>query len=137
MAAITPQAQLYAILTGLAAGEYKTLKMMLFKNDYTPTPLTGIGDLTEADFGGYALMSALDFGAPFQNPDGYPEMDLPSQQWNSDGTAPSNNVYGYYVTTAGGDLLYAERFADAPIPMIDATNGIVVLSRFVLRNIGS
>lgn len=137
MQAITPTAQLLEILTALAAGDYAAVVMKLYQNDVTPTPLTVVGDLTEATFSGYAAVTALDYGSPYMNLDGYAEMDLPSQQFDHSAGATANNVYGMWIEKTGGGLLYAARFDSAPLPMIDATNAIVVLSRFVLRNIGT
>lgn len=134
MAAITPNPQLIEILAALAAGDYDALTMDLYQNDLDPTPLTVLGDFTVATYSGYAQKTALAFGTPYFNPDGIAEMDLPSQQFDHSGGAVANNIYGYYVQKTGGGLLYAERLPDAPYPMIDATNSIVILSRFLMRN---
>ena len=137
MAAITPFAQLVAVLDALKTGDYGAVTMDLYQNDVDPTPSSVLGDFEVADFSGYAQATALDFGGVFQNLDGYAEMDLPSQQFDHSGGATANNIYGFFVEVTAGGLLYAERFPVVPIPMITAVNSIIVLSRFVLRNIGT
>ena len=137
MAAITPSAQLIAVLEALAAADYAAVTMDLFQNDVNPTINTVLADLDVATYTGYAQKTALDFGGAFFNIDGNGEMDLPSQQFDHGASGVANNIYGFYVQKTGGGLLYAERFESAPIPMIDTTNSIVVLSRFICQNIGS
>lgn len=134
MAAITTQAQLIANLAALAAGDYGAVTMDLYQNDVDPTDLSILADFTVATFSGYAQATAIDYGGPFINSDGNAEMDAPSQQFDHSGGVIANLIYGFYIQKTGGGLLYAERFAAAPISMVTALNSIVVLSRYVMQN---
>lgn len=136
---VVPNSQLLQILEDYATlptdPAFETPTMHLFQNDFAPNVAMVLADLTEATFSGYAAAAGLAWGAPFINADGRAETDLPSQQFQHDGGAVANLVYGYYLTNAAGTVLYgAERFADAPIAMSFATNAIVVLSRLTQGN---
>jgi hypothetical protein len=104
-------------------------KIKLFQNDVNPNPNTVIGDLTEATFSGYLAATAT-WGATFLNSDGKAEADAPSHMFARAAGATSNDIFGYWVEDAAGNLLFAERFAGAPIPMAVVTDAIVLLSRF-------
>jgi len=134
MAAITTMAQLIANLVELAANDYGAVTMDLYQNDVTPTEGSILADFTVADFSGYAQETALNFGAPFVNLDGYAEMDLPSVQFDHSGGATANMIYGFYIQKTGGGLLYAERLPTAPIPMVTSLNALVILSRYIMQN---
>ena len=133
MPGIVPRPSRVAVCDALKVVLLDDVTVHLYQNDVAPGPDTVVGDLTEADFSGYAASAALVFGGPFQNADGEIEMDLPSHQFDHSGGAVANVIFGYYVLTTGGDLLFAERFA-ASIPMIVITNSIVVLPRFSLES---
>lgn len=95
----------------------------LFKNNHVPDVTDVNGDYTEANFSGYAAISALSFGAAFVNPDGKGEVDASPESFTHNGGGTSNTIYGAYVTDDGGDVVYAERFG-APISM--ASNGDLI-----------
>lgn len=107
--------------------------LRLFQNDITPDENTVIGDLTIADFGGYADIVVANWGDPLLNPDGVPEIVMPSQQFNASGVAPSNMIYGFYYVNVGGDLLLAGRFDAGPIPMGTALDALVVQLRVTAK----
>jgi hypothetical protein len=84
----------------------------LFTNNYVPEKVTEIDDLTEASEDGYATLT------------------LNGDDWTVE-TVPTNvnraiyaeqiftfteavTVYGYFVTTSDGDLLWAERLSNGP-----------------------
>lgn len=81
----------------------------LFKNDYTPINTTVLGDLTEANFDGYASITLSGWGAAALNGDNKAQVDHAIQTWTKTAGATSNTVYGIFVKTAGGSFLYAER----------------------------
>lgn len=102
-------------------------KLKLFKNDFTPTPATVIGDFIEADFSGYAAKTIAAFGAVHTNPDGSAEVASPLEQFDHSGGAVSNLVYGWWFETAAGVLIMSERFASAPIPMAVVGDSILLV----------
>ncbi len=98
-----------------------TLTLRLFKNDYTPTVDSVVGDFTVADFPGYAGITLNDFGASYGNTAKNAESDTGVHTFTCTG-APSGGVqhiYGWYTVDGAGDVGPAARFA-APVP-IDLT----------------
>jgi len=89
----------------------------LFKNDYTPIVTSGLGDLTEADFAGYAEVSA-----PTWDPSAYDGGDqtvktqAPDAVFTSSDPTPQD-IYGAFIADGGGNLVCAARHPSAPITM--------------------
>lgn len=92
-----------------------TCQVKLYKANVTPGPGTLLAALTEADFSGYA---AQDLTTPTVEPDldgnnrGVLAFDEVAFEHNGGGTG--NDIYGYFAVDDAGDLLWAERFGDAP-----------------------
>ena len=90
----------------------------LYQNDYTPLTSSVAGDFTECTFSGYA---AYDFAAGGQN---WPSAGLDGSnnaqsvhtdvEFEHNGGATANDVYGYYMLDGGGDFICGERYAGAP-----------------------
>lgn len=114
--ALLSKTALQSLMDSWAATFSGALHVRLFKNNLTPTPDNVVGDFTESTFTGYAAISFGSLGA-----DGW--TDTPIYQWAKtagtytfNGTGGVNeNVYGYYVTDGGGNLLFSHRFAGAPL----------------------
>lgn len=105
----------------------------LYQNDLTPGPATVIGDFTVANFTGYAngvLAGVAVAGAL----DGSNRAVV---TWNAltftKNGATGNTIYGYYVTTGAGNLLWAERF-DGAIPMTVNGAFIQITPRFTFKS---
>lgn len=90
----------------------------LFQNDYVPVAGLVLGDLTECDYDGY-VEQPLD-------PSAWGTPVLASSVWTSTNTDTvqftaassgfvSQNVYGYYITDAAGDLVDAVRFQNTRV----------------------
>lgn len=78
---------------------------------------TVIGDLTEADFSGYAMITLSAWLASYIDPTGGASFQSGTQQWNAaNPTTVQNVVLGWYLLTSGGDLLLVGEF-ESPIPM--------------------
>lgn len=109
-----------------------TAEFRLFKNNYTPIATSVTGDFTEADYSGYggevvSSWTSVDLdlsGRAFTLSDVIP--------YAHDGGGTANTIYGYYVTTPGGTLLFAERFG-TPVVMDDATDGFSIQTTYRLR----
>jgi hypothetical protein len=132
-AVVIPNSSWKDILTELiAAGNlWDGAKVHLFKNNVTPSPGMLIGDLTEADFDGYAASSAIVWGTPGFLPDGTAAV-VGTQKTFTVGASPVvlNTVYGYYVTDgAGTGLLFARKF-DAAVVLSAGGQFIVVLPTY-------
>lgn len=121
---VVPDSVSVAVLNELVAtgNLFDGAKVHLYKNDYTPSRLTAVGDLVTADFTGYAASAAIVWGAPGIGPDGFPGVVGDRKQFigGSTFTVP-NTIHGYYITdSAGTTLLWVERFAS---PVIIAATG--------------
>lgn len=116
------RAAIAAAVAGLADywGETDN-KMHLMQNNPAITAATVVGDLTEADYGGYAAKAATAAAAVFTDPltgNLIIRIPDPAGGWAfaSTGTPPANvpqTIYGAYVTDAAGAILLgAVKFAD-------------------------
>lgn len=92
-----------------------TIRLSLFKNNYTVIDATVLADFTKADFTGYADASTLTFGAVVTNVDGKAETDSVVKSFTYTALAGSQTVYGYYLwDNVLNKLILAENFS-API----------------------
>lgn len=97
--------------------------LKLFKNNYTPTTVSTLGDFTEADFTNYVsvTLSQTMWGTASTNGNDKAESSYSQQSWTCGSTG--NTVYGYYVEGAvSGQLLWAEKFGSAKV----LTNGDIL-----------
>lgn len=105
----------------------------LFQNDLTPDIDTGPGDVVDADFSGYGLLTANNWTGAFIFGDGAKSTsDL--LQFEHDGGATDNDIYGYYVNL-DGDLVWLERFDAAPVVMAAGSPPIIIIPAFTLRSL--
>jgi hypothetical protein len=111
-----------------------TPSLRLFKNDYTPTLNTVLGDLVQADFDTYAPFNLAVWSVPiFVDPRAVTQA-LPAT-WTKGPAAPNNQIYGCYLTDFANTKLYgAERFAGAPIPMMVNGQTLLVVPQQTYRS---
>lgn len=106
----------------------------LFQNDYTPSALSVIGDLVEADFPGYAAAGPQTDWATLVDADtglhGVGNTDLANFTATSGAGLPQA-IYGWYVTADGGALLSAIRF---PTPVVINDGETFAMRRFIPFN---
>lgn len=133
MPLVIPTDSLVVAIQGVSDGQLGGGSIRLFTNDFVPGPNTVLADITEATFSGYAAVVTANWGQPFLNPQGFVEVDAPSAQFNHNGGAIVESVFGYYVTDAGGALVTVERFAAGPYLMETALNSIIVVPRYALQ----
>lgn len=104
-------------------------RVRLYTNDHTPGEDDEADDYDEATFSGYADQDLQGWSAP-ATVDGVAKTiaDSVTFQAASD-LSGSENVYGYYVTDSanGGALVYAERFAGAPLLIALPNQTLVIL----------
>lgn len=94
----------------------------LYSNDPTISDLTVLTDFTEVTGSGYSQISLLGSNwtvNPTNTTASYPE-----QTFIFSGAVV---VYGYYVTNTDGDLLWCERFTNAPFS-IPASGGQIAIT---------
>jgi hypothetical protein len=118
---------------GLIRTDLAMCKVKLFQNPVSLSPSTVVGDLTEATFGGYAPIIVTALLPAYIDPVGGASAQIATIQFQCDGTAPTNIVYGFWVETAAGVLILAGTF-DAGIPMSLATDAIPVDVKFNFGN---
>lgn len=109
-----------------------SLVLHLYQNNYTPLGTSVAGDFTEATFDGYAAQNLTTFAAAFLNGANLGETDAGLYTFTQTGVVVTNNIYGYYVTTAGGVLAFGERNAGAPVSMSTTGLSYVVNALFKL-----
>ena len=101
------------ILLHTFALTHEDLTLKLYKNDYTPTATSVVGNFTEADFTGYSA-ATLDKDDWTIVTDGNSKASATNdaQSWTA---ASTQTVYGYYVlsTSSATTVLWAERFGVA------------------------
>lgn len=118
---------------GLIRTDLALCKVKLFKNNLVISPATVIGDLVEADFGGYAAITVTALLPAYLDPAGGASAQIGTVQFNCDGTAPDNTVYGAWVETAAGLLVLLVKF-DAGITMVSAGDSIPLDIKFNFGN---
>lgn len=133
MALKVPFASLPVILQQLVA-YFNGLKIKLYKNNHTPADADTVADYTEADFDGYASKNLTAFGAAFLNASNKGETDHTILTWTDTGAVTPNSIYGYYVTTAGGALLWAEKLSNGPITMQANGDQYSVIPAFTFKS---
>lgn len=123
-----------AILLGyIRAGLGATCVLRLFVNDHVPADADDETDYTEASFPGYAPVTLTSWGL-VTTAAGTAQIAHPAASWTrSAGGGAGDQVYGYYVTDAAGDLLWSERDPAAPVPMNVAGYSYSVLARLTLH----
>lgn len=95
------------------------LILKLYSNDYTPNSDSDSNTFTEVTTGnGYTSKTLT--GSTWSIADGV--ATYPQQTWTFTGAV--GNVYGYYVTTSSGTVVFAERFSSGPFNI--ASNGDVI-----------
>jgi len=93
----------------VTAALLENAELCLFKNNYTPINTTILSDLTEANFTGYSRITLTGWSAAALDANNKAATSLGPQTFTCSGGATPNDIYGIFVLTSGGALLYAER----------------------------
>lgn len=96
----------------------------LFKNNVTPNEDTVIGDLTEATETGYASITLTGSSWTVSTLVGITSATFAEQTFTFTVGA---DIYGYYVTSNGGNLLWLERFDGAPF-QLPSGGGVIAIT---------
>lgn len=108
---------------------FDTGKLDLYQNDFTPNDEVVIGDMTVADYHGYAEVALTTYIAPYTDPDGKAVLTTPQCVFAFTAGVPTNLVYGWYILDKDGDLLAAGRF-DNPVNFAAVGNALVLHVEF-------
>lgn len=111
------------LVVNLVRTELANSVMKLYQNDYTPNEGTILADMTVATFSGYANKTVAALLPAYIEPAGGASAQVATVQWDHNGGATSNIIYGFSLENAGGDLILAGRFEN-PIPMASLGDSI-------------
>jgi hypothetical protein len=108
-------------------------RLRLFTNNHTPVVGDVASDYVEANFGGYTaiVLNAWSYYSITADVTLLQET-LRFWQWAS---SPSNTIYGYFVTTSAGQLMWAELNPAGPVTLSTTSDLYVVLPRFTGQNL--
>jgi len=108
------------------------LVLRLYSDNQTPAKTDVSGDYTEVSGSGYAAVTLTPADFVFTDGDpstaAYPQVTFAFN-------AAAGNVYGYYVTQAtSGNLMFANRFSNAPINIANNGDEIRITLTITLNN---
>lgn len=104
----------------------RTYSVRLYQNNYTPVVGSVLANFTIATYSGYASQNAA-FGASSIDANGNAKADAAALTFAHSGGATSNSIYGYYVVDTGANkVVFAERFAGAPLSFAIAGDQVVL-----------
>lgn len=130
---VSTRAMRLAMLDGLIAvgAILAAAQLQLIQNAFTPGPDLVPGDLTEADFDGYAAEAALAYDSAYVASDGTYRIAPPSVNFQSTGNTTPNVLYGWAVLNTGGTVVEYSGLFDDPISIANADDGVTVLPEYV------
>jgi hypothetical protein len=110
----------------------ENLVLRLYSDNQTPAKTDVVGDYTEVSGNGYLAVTLTpnNFVMTPGDPSSaaYPQVTFAF-------TGAAGNVYGYYVTRAStGDLMFANRFSNAPINIANNGDEIRITLTITLNN---
>jgi hypothetical protein len=109
-------------------GLFANCKIKLFQNHVAVNPSTALGDLIEANFGGYAAVSCAN--AILQKDDGTGDWVVTPNvvpAFTADNSIASpQHVYGAYCTNTAGTLLIAFSQIDPAFLFANSGDGLIV-----------
>jgi hypothetical protein len=123
-----PNVGLLSLLDAETATWGAAVSLRLFKNNLTPTSTTVLGDLTVADFPGYANVNVASWAAA-AIVSGRAKSIGALCTFTLSSTGGPHPVYGYYVVF-GGNLLWVERDPNAPVNLATAGDSYSVIPVF-------
>jgi hypothetical protein len=128
----TNAAELVALKNFLNALTPESLVLKLYSNDVTPTSADVASDYTEVSGNGYSATTLTPSSFTFTSGDpgsaAYPQVTFSF-------TGAAGNIYGYFVVGAtSGDLMFANRFSNAPINIANNGDEIRITLTITLNN---
>lgn len=110
----------------------ENLVLRLYSDNQTPAKTDVVGDYTEVSGSGYSA-ATLTPASWVMTPGDPSSAAYPQVTFAFTGAA--GNVYGYYVTRATtGDLMFANRFSNAPINIANNGDEIRITLTITLNN---
>lgn len=101
----------------LMANDLRGATLCLFSNDVVPTPAFLLSDFVQPAFPGYAPFAFEAWPGVFLNSVPNAESDYPFVRFTVETSGPVVMIYGYFVVSKTGYVLFAERDPGAPVPL--------------------
>lgn len=128
----TNAAETVALKNFLNIEDAETLVLKLYSNDVTPAKTDVVAGYTEVSGNGYSAKTLTP--GNFVLTAGDPSTAAYPQQTFSF-TGAAGNIYGYFVVRATtGDLMFANRFSNAPINIANNGDEIRITLTITLNN---
>ena len=121
----------------LNQNQTNTLLLKLFANNYTPSYASTLGDLVEVTTTGYTNNTVTNSNWTVSTPTAtdYAQAGYPELSFTFSASSAQSLVYGYYVTDTLGNLLWLERFTNAPFTVPAAGGNIGIILTINLENV--
>lgn len=116
-------------VTTAVTGSLIGAEVNLFTNDVVPVRQSVAGDFDAPTYTGNGA-EAVTWLAPSIADDGTVEIVGTVGEFRPTDAVTPNDVFGFTIENAGGDLLQAARFENGPLPMRSALNAILLTLRF-------
>jgi hypothetical protein len=110
-----------------ASADLMTYVLRLYVNNHTPALTDTAADYTEPAGTWYVPITLVAWGTPFVNPSNQGEIDEVIRTFTVGGTPAAEQVYGYFVTDGGGNLVWSELNPAGPQAMDTAGQTYSVL----------
>jgi len=134
MALKVPDVGELELLDSLTAGVLNNAVLKAYQNDLTPDNNTVLGDLTECDFDGYAGITLNAWLMAATNVDGKAEVAEQTRTWTKAAGVNDNDLYGIFVVSATGELLYVERNPAGPVTIDTPGQQFSYLPKITLKS---
>ncbi len=110
MANYFPDASLVEELQDLITNKYAGASLCAFISNITPAhgDVAATYTAQEATFGGYARITLSSWGAAYVNASLEAQADEVVRTWTATGTSLPQTIYGIFILSAAGHLLYVE-----------------------------
>jgi hypothetical protein len=121
----------------LNQNQTSTLLLKLFSNNLTPSYNTTLSDIIEVTTTGYVPATVTNSNWTVSTPSAttYAQAGYAEQAFTFSAAAFQTYVYGYYVTDTLGNLLWLERFTNAPFTVPTAGGNVGIILTINLENV--
>lgn len=114
------------LLLDTAWSHAPALTAHLVKQNFTVSNDMATIDMIEADFLDYAPLTLTYAGLEVGNPGGRAIADFAPLIWICGGVFPANHIWGWWVQTAAGNVVWVEKFIGNPRPMMDLGQQVTI-----------
>ena len=132
---LVPDVGLTNLLDLLTAAWGDTLEVGLFNTAHAPDPSDVPGTYTaiEATFPGYARQTLENWTPALLIASGFAQTEADVVTWTRGAGAGTEDIFGYFVLDASGNLLWAESPPWAPVTIDTLGQQLAFLPRFSLQ----